>query len=93
MPDVTQGLRLGGPSPHQRQLVTGIVSPNRPAPSHYDDPLFVVLPSFSSDISFQCEHWPKIHGSTFPAPGAETLICFDDAHTPHCIWWDGLYTP
>ncbi len=92
MGDVTQLLRGAGP-PQEPIAVYGHVSYGQPAPAGYDDVLYVVLPDFSSDINFVCEHWPKIHGATFPAAGADVLVVADNQGNRRCVWWAGMFTP
>jgi hypothetical protein len=91
MPDVTQMLRRGGTPDGQRNLVAGYVSNQKPAPTHFTDQLWVVLPDFSPDFS-QPVRWAQLHGAQFPAQGAAVLVAFDDQAQPHAVWWDaGAY--
>lgn len=77
----------------QPQVVAGYVSTAAPAPTGFDDPLFVIVPSFSIDRPHGPCKWGAIHGTSLPAPGAPCLLCFDDRSVPVVVWWDGPHTP
>lgn len=85
--DVTEGLRA--PYAAQSPIVTGVVSPNRPLPARFADPVWVVLGDLSPDHSQPME-WAPIHGSTLPAVGAEVLVVYDAAGIPRVVWWEGV---
>jgi len=89
MTDVTQLLTGSGSPQPQRQVVAGYVSTNKPAPSAFGDPLYVVLPSFNTGAYYGPCKWGAAEGSTLPAQGAEVLVCFDDSGVPVVVWWEG----
>lgn len=86
---VTQALGHHGPAPGQRPIVYGQVT--APAPTSFNDPLYVVVPDWSTDFYYTCTHFPAIHGLTLPAVGNDVEVSFDNRHNPRCTWWDGLF--
>src|SRR6516164_1129459 len=62
-----------------------------PLPSTFDDPLFVVMPSWTTAHAFELDHWPKCHGTALPAAGAECLLHWDSENNLRCTWWAGAY--
>ena len=86
---------INEPAPGQRQVVYGYVALHQPAPAGYDDPLYVTVPDYDPNDFYTCVHWPKIHGRTFPQPGADVLLIFDDQGrpgNPRVVWWAGNWT-
>lgn len=71
-----------------QQIVSGIVSTEKPAPASFIDPLYVVITRHSSEISYPLP-WPKIHGNTLPAQGAYVLVGYDENNKPTVISWEG----
>jgi hypothetical protein len=91
MADTTELLRDGGPTA-QRPNASGYVSRNRPAPTTFEDQLWVILPDYSTDRPFGPCEWGAIHGATLPAPGARVTVTFDDRDVPVVVWWQGAHT-
>jgi hypothetical protein len=92
MPDVTEGLRTGGPTHSQRTFVFGHVSRKKAAPSAFDDDLFVILPGLSPDYNYGPCKWGELHGNSLPEQGAEVAVAFDDRGVPIVVWWDGPHS-
>lgn len=76
----------------QQTISFGMVDPRMPAPTSFDDPLYVIQPDWSSDYFFIINGWPAIHGVTLPAQGAEVLMIKDPRMNWRVVWWDGSYT-
>lgn len=89
MPNPTQLLGTGSAPAPARAVVTGYISTLQPAPTSFDDPVYVIIPERSIDSPYGPCRWPAIHGSTLPAQGAEALLAFDQAGLPIVVWWDG----
>lgn len=87
--DVTQVFNTSAIAPST--TANGYVSDNRPAPAGFDDPVYVVLPEFSTVIPFECK-WGAIHGATRPAPGAEVTVVFDARNRPNVVYWEGQHS-
>ncbi len=77
-----------GPTEHP-PVVDGCVSRNKPAPSSFTDPLWVIVPSYSIEAPYKCLQWGAIHGVTLPAQGAEVSVVMSLAGVPTVVWWAG----
>jgi len=88
---VTEGLRRAAPVA-QPPIVAGYVSPSRPAPAGFADPVWVIVPSHSIDTPYGPCDWPAIHGATKPAQGSPVWLAFDNDGTPIVIFWAGAHT-
>lgn len=73
-------------------IIHGIVSERKPSPLSFDDPLYVVMPGWDTDIFWTIEDWPACHGTTLPPAGNDCLLAYDDAGRLYCIWWSGTTT-
>ena len=93
MPNVTEGLgiRRGG-SPTTPSIVSGYVSGSRPVPMSFDAPVWVILPSHSSDRPYGPLSWPAIHGATKPAAQTPVWVAFDENGTPVLVSWEGTHS-
>lgn len=74
-------------------LVYGYVSVQKLPPAAFTDPMWVVIPSHSSEISWRMDHWPAIHGGTLPTRGTPVLCAYDDRGAMWVISWDGAFSP
>jgi hypothetical protein len=84
-------INRSGPTP-ERPVVGGYVSRSREAPKSFSDPLWVIVPGYSTETPYKCE-WGTIHGKTLPAQGARVVVVFDDNEVPTVVFWAGEYTP
>ena len=73
-------------------IVSGYVSTEQPAPASFTDPLYVVIGSVSSEISFEFQYWPVLHGNTLPVAGTVVRLGYDDNRVPYVAGWDGPNT-
>jgi len=92
MVDVVEGLARANPSSAYSGIVAGYVSSVRPAPRSFDDPVWVVVPEYSTERPFGPCAWPAIHGNTLPAAGASAWIAFDTEGAPLVISWEGTHS-
>lgn len=74
-----------------QQIVSGMVSMSQPVPTHFDDPVYVVITAHSSDISYPMS-WPAIHGNTMPVKGTLVTVQYDENNTPTISWWAGSHS-
>jgi hypothetical protein len=79
------------PTP-ERPVVGGYVSRSREAPKSFSDPLWVIVPGYSTETPYKCE-WAALHGKTLPAQGARVVVDIDDNDVPTAVFWSGEYTP
>lgn len=91
MVDVLEGLRKAAPSGHP-PVVAGFVSPSRPAPVTFDDPVWVIVPAHSIDRPYGPCSWPAIHGNTKPTQSTPMWLAFDNNDTPVVVSWEGLHS-
>lgn len=70
---------------HQ-QVVSAYVSTEKAAPMSTSDPVYVVVPATSTEVSIPLP-WPRSLGSTAPAQGDQLLVAYDENRTPHIIVW------
>jgi hypothetical protein len=75
-----------------QQVVSGIVSSERPAPASFTDPLYIVVPSHSAEIAIEFVYWPAIHGATLPVAGTLVTLGHDETGTYRVLGWDGSHT-
>lgn len=87
--NTTQLLASTGDPIEQPVLVRGYVSTIRPAPLSFSEPVWVIVPGYSTDRPLGPCEWPAIHGSSLPLQGAECVVGFDDQHKPTLVWWAG----
>lgn len=91
MVDVTESLRAAAPA-GQPPIVSGYVSTLRTAPAGFDDPVWVIVPTHSTEAPYGPLKWPAIHGATKPVAGTPMWVAFDDNGTPVVITWTGTHT-
>jgi hypothetical protein len=91
MVDVREGLRTATPV-GQPPVASGYVSTLQPAPTSFDDPVYVIVPSHSTDRPYGPLAWPAIHGATKPDQGTPCWVAFDDNDTPIIVSWTGLWS-
>lgn len=89
--NTTQLLASTGDPIEQPVLVRGYVSTVRPAPISFSEPVWVIVPGYSTDRPLGPCEWPAIHGASLPLQGAECVVGFDDQHKPTLVWWSGAY--
>ncbi len=83
-------VKRSDPTP-ERPVVGGYVSRSREAPKSFTDPLWVIVPGYSTAAPYKCE-WGALHGATLPAQGAQVQVAFDDNEVPRVVWWEGERT-
>lgn len=64
-----------------------------PLPVSATDPLFLVVPDWTTDFSYEFPTWPRLYGTTLPALGAGAVIIVDSRGDRRCVWWEGVYGP
>lgn len=79
-----------GPSEHP-PVVDGYVSLNKPVPASFSDPLWVIVPSYSTEAPYRCVQWGAIHGAQLPAAGAACQVTMSPEGIPTVVWWSGEY--
>lgn len=94
--DVTATLRGQGDPQPQPALVSGYVSTRQAAPTAFGDPLFVVLPTYSTEHAIGPCKWAAVQGAALPAQGARVIVAFSDeglppSPVPHVVWWEGAF--
>jgi hypothetical protein len=72
-------------------IVSGYVSLQKPAPTHFDDPAWIVIPAHSTEVSLPM-YFPASHGATLPERGTPVLVAYDENSTPWLIAWQGVYS-
>lgn len=80
-----------GPTEHA-PIVDGYVSRVKPAPKAFSEPLWVIVPEYSTDSPYKCSRWGAIHGKTLPAQGAACVVAMGSDGIPTVVWWAGEYT-
>jgi hypothetical protein len=90
MVDVLAGSSLGEPTP-QSTVEVGYVSQSRPAPTSFDDQVWVILPDHDPEVPYGPVSWPAIHGQTMPGQGTKMWLAFDGVSAPVCLTWEGTY--
>lgn len=80
-----------GPAEHP-PVVNGYVSRSKPAPASFADPLWVIIPSYSTEAPYRCLQWGAIHGATLPAQGAAAVVLMDNEGVPTVAWWAGEWS-
>lgn len=90
------GSRPEGQSAAGWQVVHGYVSLQRPAPTKFSDPLYVIVPAHSGDTPYGPLPWPALHGATLPAQGAPVTLGLGvgldgTPNVPAVIGWDAPY--
>lgn len=76
----------------EHPVLRGYVSTVRPAPKAFGEPLWVIIPEYSTEAPYKCS-WAEIHGKTLPAQGAQVVVVMDNEDVPTAVWWEGAYTP
>jgi hypothetical protein len=92
MPVASMSAALGY-APSQQTVINvayGYVSTEQPAPATLDDPVYVVIPSHSTEHS-EAMAFPAIHGTTLPAPGTDCLVGRDERGKWWLLSWTGSY--
>jgi hypothetical protein len=89
--DTTQLVRDSHPI-GQPPITAGYISRLAPAPTTFDAPVYVVIPTHSPDHSYGPCVWPVIHGGTKPAQGTPCIVAFDDTGVATVISWTGVYS-
>lgn len=69
-----------------QQIVSAYVSTEKPAAATTDDPVYVVVPAMSTEVSLPLP-WPQSLGTTPPGQGDQLLVAYDENRTPHIIVW------
>jgi hypothetical protein len=83
---------INGAGPLEHPPVTaGYVSRSKPAPKAFSDPLWVILPSYSTDSPYRCMQWVAAKGKTLPAQGAAVTVLMDTDEVPTVVWFAGEY--
>ena len=73
------------------QILYGTVSKTQPAPTGFNDPLYVVEP-WNPNHYHVVSRFPAIHGASLPQHGADVVLIKDNTGALRCVWWDGTYT-
>lgn len=89
--DVTSLIGANRKGTRLQLTVSGYVSRERAAPSHFDDVVYIVVPSHNPEGSTALK-FPAIHGNSLPQQGAAALVAYDENSTPYLIWWDGTHS-
>ena len=92
MPNPATALQTLSPIVEQRTVVDGYVSTVQPAPTGFDEPLYVIVPEYSTTVPFGPCEWGAIHGATLPKQGAKVVMVFDEREVPVIVWWEGKHT-
>jgi hypothetical protein len=87
--DPTKGMVVASPV-EPPQITEGYVSYNRPAPTSFAEPVWVIDPAYSTVAPIGPCPWGAIHGATLPAQGARVVL-FDGAN-PVVLWWEGEHS-
>jgi hypothetical protein len=82
---------LSDPIIPQRSVVGGYVSRSKPAPASFDAPMWVIVPSHSTEVAIPCA-WGAIHGATMPAQGTPVTVVYDDNEVAVVVWWKGVHS-
>lgn len=93
MVNVLAGSGLELPPATQPTILAGYVSTSQPAPQSFDDPVYVVVPTHSTERMYGPVQWPAIHGTALPVKGSPTWLAIDDNGAPVVVWWGALYGP
>ena len=91
---------LSGGRPEGRsgpQILHGYVSLQKPAPTHFTDPLWVIVPSHAGDVPYGPLLWPVSHGATLPAQGSPVTLALalgpdGQPGVPVVMQWDAIYS-
>jgi hypothetical protein len=89
--DTTQLVANRSRSVRNATANTGYVSLSRTAPTATSDPIWVVLPNHSVDVSYGPLEWPQCNGAALPKPGNRVTVVFDDqgqgGGQPVVVFW------
>lgn len=78
--------------PEHPPVVEGYVSRSKPAPAAFSDPLWVIIPGYSTESPYPCTEWVACHGKTLPAQGARAVVTFGEEGVPTVVFWAGVYS-
>lgn len=79
------------PTP-ELSVLKGYVSRTREAPKAFSDPVWVVIPGYSTEAPLRCDEWGAIHGNTLPVQGTPVTIVIDDDDIPTVVGWKGEHS-
>lgn len=73
-------------------IASGYVSLEQPAPTTFNDTLYVIVPVHSPEIAIPFDYWPASHGATLPIAGNPVRVEYDQDGAPSVSSWDGPYS-